>query len=259
MPFAELPGDLRMHYEDDDFSDPWKTPETVVFHHGQAKSGRLWYAWVPLLAGEYRVIRVDGRGFGRSKAPAPGCKWSLEGFAEDVVHLMDYLGIDKAHLIGDTIGGSISLVLAHDYPGRVRTVTTCTSPFRFRGDPAYGQYYDMVKEGGVAAWVGVNNTLDDPDHTRWYREEMSKTNQRVVLETLAALQDVDLTDMLKEIKIPALVMTGESASAWEAGRARAMAELLPNGRLALAPGAGRAHHSNPAVVAALWREFVKSV
>ena len=72
MPIAQLPGDLQMYYEDDDFTDPWTTAETVILHHGNAKNSGLWYAWVPLLARDYRVIRVDARGFGRSSIPAPG-------------------------------------------------------------------------------------------------------------------------------------------------------------------------------------------
>jgi pimeloyl-ACP methyl ester carboxylesterase len=72
MPIAQLPGNLQMYYEDDDFTDPWTTAETVILHHGNAKNARLWYAWVPLLARDYRVIRVDARGFGRSSIPAWG-------------------------------------------------------------------------------------------------------------------------------------------------------------------------------------------
>jgi hypothetical protein len=41
MPTAQLPGDLLMHYDDDNFTDPWSSPETVVLHHGNAKSAKL--------------------------------------------------------------------------------------------------------------------------------------------------------------------------------------------------------------------------
>mgnify|MGYP001616979552 CR=1 FL=1 len=49
MSWAEIEKDTRRYYDLDDFTDPLKTPETVVLHHGNAKSSRFWYAWVPLL------------------------------------------------------------------------------------------------------------------------------------------------------------------------------------------------------------------
>ena len=57
---------LTMHYEVDDFTDPWRKPETVLLLHGNAESGAAWYGWVPHLARHYRVVRPDMRGFGAS-------------------------------------------------------------------------------------------------------------------------------------------------------------------------------------------------
>lgn len=266
MSTATLPNDLSMYYDDDDFTAPWSKADTVILHHGNAKNARLWYAWVPLLAGEFRVIRLDARGFGRSSVPAPGYPWSLEGFGTDLLNLMDHLRIDKAHLVGETIGGTIALQFAHQHPDRLHTVTTCTSPYKFRGIQTYLDYYNLVKKQGVEAWV--RQTADrrlepgksDPRHHEWYIQQMSRTAQHVVLETLAYLATVDLTPILPEITTPALVMVGEHSSTNTPDRAQGMAKLLPRGTLVEVPGAsGYVQHSAPAQCVAIWRDFIKSV
>ena len=265
MPTANLAGNLAMYYEDDDFTAPWTTPETVILHHGNAKNSRLWYAWVPLLAGSYRVIRVDARGFGRSSVPAPGHPWSLEGFATDLANLMDHLRIDRAHLIGETIGGTIALQFAHQFPDRLRTVTTCTSPYKFRGIQTYLDYYELVKTRGVEAWVRetAHRRLEpgesDPGHQEWYVREMSRTAQHVVLETLAYLATVDLTPVLPKITTPALVLVGQRSSTNTPDRAQGMAALLPRGTLVEVPGAsGYVQHSAPAQCVRSWQDWVRN-
>ncbi len=266
MPTASLPGNLQMYYEDDDFTDPWEASETVILHHGNAKNARLWYAWVPLLAGDFRVIRVDARGFGRSSVPTPGYHWSLEGFATDLANLMDHLDIEQAHVVGETIGGTIALQFAAQFPDRLRTVTACTSPYKFTGVPTYLAYHQLVQEQGIEAWV--RQTADrrlepgqsDPRHHEWYVQQMIQTAPHVVLETLAYLANADLTPVLPQIATPALVMVGERSAMNTPDRARSMADLLPNGTLAEVPGAsGYVQHAAPAQCVAIWREFVKSV
>ena len=101
-----------MYYEDDNFNDRWAKAETVILYHGNAKSSRFWYEWVPLLARDFRVIRIDARGFGRSTVPEPGYNWPLAGFADDLANLMDALDIRNAHLIGESVGGTIGLQFA---------------------------------------------------------------------------------------------------------------------------------------------------
>jgi len=259
MPVASLSTDFAMHYEDDDFTDPWREAETVILHHGIAKNGRLWYAWVPLLAREYRVIRLDARGFGESSVPAPGYRWSLEGFAEDVLHLMDHLNIEKAHFVGESGGGTIGLVFAHRYPQRLSTVTASGSPYKFRGDPQFGKWHDEVKNLGVEAWVRSLFDMGDQAHTEWYVQQMTKTPRHVILETLTAFSEVDLTERLRQITTPVLIMEG-AGDAVRLERRTRMAELFPNGRLGVVQGSGgRAHHAAPAQSVAVWRDFVKAV
>ena len=263
MPVASLPGDLEMYYQDDCYGDPWRTQETVVLHHGNAKNSRLWYAWVPLLARQYRVIRLDARGFGRSTVPPPGYDWSLSGFGTDLANLLDYLEVEKCHLIGETVGGTISLHFAYEHPERLHTVTACTSPFKFTGVSSYVENRQLVLDEGVEAWV--RQTADrrlepghsDPAHHEWYAQQMMNTTAHVVADTLGYLSNQDLTPILPQINTPALVIVGQNSSMNTADRAQGMASLLPDVRLAEIPGGtGYIQHSDPEACVDAWREFI---
>ncbi|MDP6131254.1 MAG: alpha/beta fold hydrolase, partial [Dehalococcoidia bacterium] len=109
---VRLDDGAELFYKVDDFTDPWTAPETVVLHHGMAKSHKLWFAWIPIIARYYRVVRLDMRGMGQSSVPPPDYPWSLDNFADDLLGFLDKLGLEKVHLIGETVGGSISMRFA---------------------------------------------------------------------------------------------------------------------------------------------------
>ncbi|MBO19093.1 MAG: hypothetical protein CL732_00955 [Chloroflexi bacterium] len=266
MPFAKIDDTLDMFYEDDDFTDPWRKPETVVLHHGNSKNTKLWYAWVPLLSRQYRVIRLDARGFGRSSVPPEGYDWSLSNFGTDLLKLLDMLELDKVHLIGETVGGTISLQFAYEHPERLHTLTTCTSPYKFVGIDTYKDFYQLVSQEGVGAWAQktggrrLEPGKSDPAHHEWYVEQMSQTPQRVVLETLAYLATQDLTGILPEIKTPTLVLASEQNAKDNPERTTVFAEKLGNGRLAAIPGtSGYVQHSAPEQCVLAWRQFLGEI
>lgn len=263
MPYVKIDDTLDMYYEVDDFTDPWREPETIVLHHGNSKNTRLWYAWVPLLSRQYRVVRLDARGFGRSSIPPERYRWSLSNFGTDLIGLLDHLKLDKVHLIGETVGGTISLQFAHDHPERLHTVTTCTSPYKFAGVSTYQDFYKLVSEEGVATWARktagrrLEPGKSDPAHHDWYIQQMSQTSQRVVLETLAYLSTQDLTKILPEIKTQALVLASEQNALDNADRSAGLAQMLPNGHLRVIPGtSGYVQHSAPEQCALAWRQFI---
>jgi pimeloyl-ACP methyl ester carboxylesterase len=267
MPYADLPRNLRMHYYDDYLGDPWRADEveTVVMHHGQGKNGLMLYGWVPVLAPDYRVIRIDGRGFGLSSVPEPGFPWSLETFVQDTMALMDHLGIEKAHYIGETIGGTMGMHFAHAHPERLLTLTTCTSPFNFVGSKIYVDYYNIVKEKGTEAWarsngdVRLDSATSDPRHREWYLTQMGKTDANVVMETLAYLGTVNLEPILPQITVPSLAIVGGD-SGWYRERSERMVSMMQNATLKVLPGVGGfAQHSAPVECANAWREWVAGV
>ena len=105
----QLNDGTELFYKVDDFTDPWEEPETVVMHHGMAKNHRMWFGWVPTVARHFRVIRFDMRGMGQSGLPAAGYPWTLDNFTNDLEEVVDKLELERFHLIGETVGGSISM------------------------------------------------------------------------------------------------------------------------------------------------------
>ena len=128
MPTFQPTSDLTMHYEVDDFTDPWRKPETVLLLHGNAESGAAWYGWVPHLSRHYRVVRPDMRGFGASTPMPRDFRWTLDRLIEDFTSLMNGLDCRRFHLVGAKIGGTIARAFAARRPDRVATLTVVGTP-----------------------------------------------------------------------------------------------------------------------------------
>src|SRR5260221_1521164 len=116
MPTFRPSPDLDMHYEIDDFTDPWRRPETILLLHGNAESGLAWWAWVPHLARHYRVVRPDMRGFGQSTAMPREYPWTLDRLVEDFCLSLDHLGIARFLLDGAKIRGHLPRPFARRRP-----------------------------------------------------------------------------------------------------------------------------------------------
>ena len=127
-----LIGDITINYELVDYTAPWQTsePETFLLYHGYARNMLFWEQWVPLLAGDYRVLRFDARGCGESSAPPPGTTMTFDQLVGDALGLMDQLGIKRAHWVGESSGGIVGLAFALAHPDRLHTLTVCDTPFK---------------------------------------------------------------------------------------------------------------------------------
>ena len=247
MPVAKIDDTLDMYYEIDDYTDPWKTPETIVLLHGNTRSSVFWYAWVPLLARQYRVVRPDYRGMGRSTIPPPGYEVTFSGLANDLKTLLDQLELDQVHLVAEATGGSISMRFAYDYPERLKSLVLCGS---HPGSPAdvghlIRGYADKVEKVGMYPFVkaGMHGRFDlskaDPGLMEWYAEEMGKTNPEhdVVIKRLAS--NTNHNELLPEINTPTLIMVGGSTR-FGLDLFKEQNRLMPNSELQVFHGAQ--HH-----------------
>lgn len=110
---AELPGGIRLHY----VSGGPREARTVVLLHGYPDSHFSWARVAPTLARHLRVVAPDLRGHGRSSRPTRG--YAVEDLAEDVLALLDELGIDEAIVVGHSMGSFVAQRLADVAPDRL--------------------------------------------------------------------------------------------------------------------------------------------
>jgi 3-oxoadipate enol-lactonase len=270
MPTLPIEQDLELHYEDDNFTDPWLSAPAMLLQHGFSRHGRFWYNWVPLLGREFRILRPDMRGMGRSTMPAERYKPSLATFAGDVRGLLDHLGIDQVVFVGESFGGIIGLQFAHAYPERTRALVLCNTPCRLphgelRQRFAAGGDWDAALGQGVGTWSSA--TIDMRLDTRvapeglkaWYIAEMDRTSPTVARKLQAYLDTLDFREQLREITVPTLLLVGEETPTSPLDQQQFMASQIPNCRLAVYPKLG--HGINvlkPEWCAQQMREFLES-
>ncbi len=215
MPSIRVEPSLELHYEDDYFGPPWRTPETVLMVHGVAESSAAWYAWVPALSPHYRVLRVDQRGFGRSSVPPTDYPWSIPGFAADLAHFLDAMGLDAVHVISAKLGGTIALEFAADFPDRVKTLSVVSSPVRGLGhtsDPKLLAATSQLAKSGVRAWAEATQRMRlgsaAPEaHIAFWNDLMAASDRDVCVNVEEMCNHMDVTAGLPKITAPTLVIT----------------------------------------------------
>lgn len=219
MPVMEL-GASSMYYTLDDFTDPWSTApkQTVLLIHGMAESHKAWFAWVPRLARQYSVLRVDLPGLGRSTIDVDTYGWSLTTVARDIDLLLGKLGLDRVHVVGAKIGGSTALQLAASYPERVTSVVDIGGPLWPRGSIGTNvvktsELAPSIASKGVEQWA--RDTMPyrlgpdaPPEQLEWWIGLMSASDKDVLVSATTAAAAVDLRDDLPHITAPALLVTG---------------------------------------------------
>ena len=236
MPYATV-NSVQLHYELEGQGHP------VVLLHPVGLDLTCWTAQVQVLASEFRVLRVDLRGHGRSAVPPP--PYTLGGLASDVHALLHHLGLFPAHVIGLSVGGMVAQLLALEYAQDVSSLvladTNSTLPQDAR--PA------MIERGEAARREGMARVVDSTLQ-RWFTEGFMQSDvvatcrERLLADdatgwaaTWRAISELDTEPRLKEIKVPTLVITGELDVSAPVSRARAMADLIPGALLHVVPGA----------------------
>ncbi|MGW4093336.1 alpha/beta fold hydrolase [Nocardia sp. NPDC004750] len=256
MPYATAADGVRLAYQVAGTGSP------LVLLAGQANSHHWWDGIRTDFETGYRTITLDWRGTGDSDKPDE--VYSTEGFADDVVAVLDDLGVRQADVYGTSMGGRVAQWLAARHPDRVHTlVLGCTSPggkhaFE-RGpevrrslaqrDPAAARQALlelMYTPARLASTSGPYNTLGDPAMPAYAKRRH-----------LYASNKHDAWDALPDVRVPTLVVHGTEDCFNPAANAPLLVERIPDARLHLIEGARHAYFdefrsvASPAVLAFL--------
>ena len=253
---------IGLYYETHGTDGPWLT-----LSHSLACSTAMWAPQIAAFSKSYRVLSFDTRGHGQSDAP--GGAYTLEQMADDLAALLKTLGIDHTHFCGLSMGGMIGQTFALKYPGVFRSLTLADTTSRYPADAA-GTWVDRIK---IAQTQGMQ-PLVEPTLGRWFTEPFRKRRPDIMQSIGAqiaatpvngyagccqAIPKINLTQRLKDIACPILVIVGEQ----DMGTPLAMAEEIhanaPGSKLTvLSPAAHLSNLEQPEAFSAALEAFLKA-
>ena len=213
----------------------------VTFSHSLGCNLSMWDAQAAALRDRYRVLRFDTRGHGQSSAPAGA--YTLEQLAEDLHGLLGGLGIARTHFVGLSMGGMIGQVFALKHPAMVQSLALCDTTSRYAPGAA-ATWEDRIKTVGAKGM----DPMAAPTLERWFtapfrarRKDLMERVGAMIRATPAvgyigcchALPKISVTEKLRDVGCPALVIVGEEDPGTPVDMAREIHAALPTAELAV--------------------------
>lgn len=224
----------------------------VLFLHAFPLGLFMWDAQAEALHDKNTLVRFDDRGFGGS--PPGDALLTMERIADDAAALLDHLGISQAVVCGCSMGGYAAFAFARRHASRLRGLVlqdTRATADTAEARKGRGQLAEKVlKEGAVAAadaflpkLVGETTKKERPELVEKLKEAILKTSPRGIADALAGLAArADSTPLLREIRVPTLVVCGEEDTITPVADSEALQKAIAGAKLKLIPKAG--HLSN---------------
>lgn len=244
MPFADVNGQ-RIFYTD---TGGGAGQPVLVFSHGLLMDHSMFDPQVQAFKGRYRCIAWDERGHGQTSTPGTCAPFSYYDSADDLAALLRHLGVTQAVLVGMSQGGYLSLRCALAHPALVQAlvlIDTQASP----EDPALMPHHMALvqrwAQGGLdddmAATVESFILGESWEGAAVWKAKWKQVDNANLIQCFTTLsQRDDISEQIRQIQVPALVIHGSNDRAIVPERARAMAQALPRSQWVEVPGAGHA-------------------
>ncbi len=243
MTFAVAGDGTRIHYE----VIGRKSAPPVLMIQGLGADKHMWDMQRYVLATRYRVIAHDNRGTGRSDKPFGA--YSIEQMADDAIAVLDHAGVENAHVVGASMGGVISQVIAVLHPERVRSLSlVCTScnNHQWRRD-LIKSWSDIATEKGMGAMTAVAaRWVIGPRSLRrlwpavsWLGPMATSRPSHGFKGQVQAILDADdsMRDQLSSITVPTAVIVGNQDVLTPRGDSEEIADRISTAELTVLSGA----------------------
>jgi pimeloyl-ACP methyl ester carboxylesterase len=268
--FVELSDGERLH-----FITAGATGNPIILIHGLMDSTYSWAKNIDVLAQTHRVWAIDLIGFGFSSRMTAR-RYSLKYSARTVREFMDAQGIERATLVGHSLGGAVALQTAHDFPERVeRLVLIAPGTFLVGQIPTVANWAARMP-GVPRALASISTTsprirlasfrhalgdpafMDEAQTSALVQTTQVKGSTDALVAMAASPRDSDLPAGLSAIHQPTLILHGDKDSAVPVRHAERHARAMPNARTMILEGAGHIPHvEQPARVNHLILDFLR--
>ena len=272
MPFATTDDGVRLYYEETGKGVP------LIFVHEFAGDHRSWEPQLRHFGRRYRAIAYAARGYPPSDVPDNPDKYSQERAAEDIVAVLNHLGLQQAHVCGLSMGGFATLHLGLLHPGRARSL--CIAGCGYGAEPDQRERFhaeadatvEALRRDGMATFAEryaygptrVQFESKDPRGFQDFRHALAEHSALGSANTQLGVQKrrpslYDLVDQMAALQVPTLVLTGDED--WPClAPALLLKRAIPSAGLAIVPNCGHTINLEaPDVFNALLGDFLAQV
>ena len=187
---------------------------TLVLASSLGTTWELWDAQLPSLARDFRVVRYDHPGHGRS--PNPESPVSVESLADDVIDLLDALGLERVSFCGLSLGGMVGMALALRAPKRLDRLVLCCTAAHLGPVDGWYQRARVVRSGGTSAiaeavigrWFTAQFRDESPVTVARFREMLEGIPAGGYAACCEAIAGWDARSLVSAIRTPTLVIAG---------------------------------------------------
>ena len=217
--------------------------EAVVFSNSLGTTMDMWKPQVEAFNDRFRLIRYDTRGHGHTGIGKPG--FDIDDLAEDITDLLNHLKIERAHLVGVSLGGATAAAFAARHPDRTArlallcTAATIATPAYWsdREEHVHTAGLAWLAEGAMDRWFTDRFRIDHPETAERFRHDFAHCDPKGYAACCRALAEMDLHDRLPAIAAPTLAAYGELDEITTAADAAALQAVIPDCRTAEIKGA----------------------